>query len=145
METQGLHTVDDAELKVGGYTFKAQHLLFAAPIVSALAGGIYYTYDAYQRFLGVEEGFTEVQDAIGRIQALEQTVGDNDVANLSAQLSSISTNMTTILEQQKTLLDLRSKVEKAEILTDGIGARLDALQSDIDSTWDAIDALEKPL
>ena len=145
MATQGLHTVDDAELKVGGYTFKAQHLLFAAPIVSALAGGIYYTYDAYQRFLAVEEGFTEVQGAIGRIQALEQTVGDNDVANLSAQLSAISTNMTTILEQQKTLLDLRSDVEKATILTDGIGARLDALQADIDSTWDAIDALEKPL
>ena len=145
MATQGLHTVDDAELKVGGYTFKAQHLLFAAPIVSALAGGIYYTYDAYQRFLGVEEGFLEVQGAIGRIQALEQTVGDNDVANLSAQLSAISTNMTTILEQQKTLLDLRSDVEKATILTDGIGARLDALQADIDSTWDAIDALEKPL
>ena len=123
MATQGLHTVDDAELKVGGYTFKAQHLLFAAPIVSALAGGIYYTYDAYQRFLGVEEGFLEVQGAIGRIQALEQTVGDNDVANLSAQLSAISTNMTTILEQQKTLLDLRSDVEKATILTDGIGAR----------------------
>ena len=137
--------MDDAELKVGGYTFKAQHLLFAAPIVSALAGGIYYTYDAYQRFLGVEEGFLEVQGAIGRIQALEQTVGDNDVANLSAQLSAISTNMTTILEQQKTLLDLRSDVEKATILTDGIGARLDALQADIDSTWDAIDALEKPL
>ena len=145
MATQGLHTVDDAELKVGGYTFKAQHLLFATPIVSALAGGIYYAYDVTQRFYSVEEGVVEVQDAIGRIQALEQTVGDNDVANLSAQLSAISTNMTTILEQQKTLLDLRSKVEKAEILTDGIGARLDALQSDIDSTWDAIDALEKPL
>ena len=53
--------------------------------------------------------------------------------------------MTTILEQQKTLLDLRSKVERAEILTDGIGERLDALQADIDSTWNAIDALEKPL
>ena len=142
---QGLHTVDDAELKVGGYTFKAQHLLFAAPIVSALAGGIYYAYDVTQRFYSVEEGVVEVQDAIGRIQALEQTIGDNDVANLSAQLSAISTNMTTILEQQKTLLDLRSKVEKAEILTDGIGARLDALQADIDSTWQAIDALERPL
>ena len=145
MATQGLHTVDDAELKVGGYTFKAQHLLFAAPIVSALAGGIYYTYDAYQRFLGVEEGFLEVQGAIGRIQALDHTVGETALAKLSAQRSAISSNMTTILEQQKTLLDLRSDVEKATILTDGIGARLDALQADIDSTWNAIDALEKPL
>jgi len=145
MATQGLHTVDDTELKVGGYTFRFVHLAFALPVLSGVAGGAYWGYDVLNRFLDVESGFEEVTDAMSRIQALEQTVGDNDVANLSSQLTAISTNMTTILEQQKTLLDLRSKVERAEILTDGIGARLDALQSDIDSTWDAIDALEKPL
>ena len=133
--------MDDAELKVGGYTFKAQHLLFAAPIVSALAGGIYYSYDAYQRFLGVEEGFEEVQGALGRIQALEQTVGDNDVANLSAQLTAISTNMETILEQQKTLLDLRSKVEKSETITNGLGDKLDKYDREFDDLWDAMDEL----
>lgn len=137
--------VDDVELQAGGYTFKAQHLLFAAPIVSALATGIYVSYDAYQRFLGVESGFEEVTNAISRIQALEQTVGDNNVAELGVKLSEISTQMTTILEQQKTLLDLRSKVERAELLTDGIDDKLEALQADIDSTWNAIDALEKPL
>ena len=133
--------MDDAELKIGGYTFKAQHLLFAAPIISALAGGIYYSYDAYQRFLGVEEGFEEVQGALGRIQALEQTVGDNDVANLSAQLTAISTNMETILEQQKTLLDLRSKVEKSETITDGLGDKLDKYDREFDDLWDAMDEL----
>lgn len=133
------------EVTAGGYTFKAAHILFAAPIVSALAGSIYFGYDAYQRFLGVESGFSEVQDAVSRIQSLEQTVGDNDVANLQAQLSSISTNMATILEQQRTLLDLRSAVEKATLITDGIDAKLQRIQDDIDSTWDAIDALEKPL
>lgn len=133
--------MDDAELKVGGYTFKAQHLLFAAPLVSALAGGIYYSYDAYQRFLGVEEGFEEVQGALGRIQALEQTVGDNDVANLSAQLTAISTNMETILEQQKTLLDLRSKVEKSETITNGLGDKLDKYDREFDDLWDAMDEL----
>mgnify|MGYP002624014273 FL=1 len=133
--------MDDAELKVGGYTFKAQHLLFAAPLVSALAGGIYYSYDAYQRFLGVEEGFEEVQGALGSIQALEQTVGDNDVANLSAQLTAISTNMETILEQQKTLLDLRSKVEKSETITNGLGDKLDKYDREFDDLWDAMDEL----
>lgn len=133
--------MDDAELKIGGYTFKAQHLLFAAPIISALAGGIYYSYDAYQRFLGVEEGFEEVQGALGRIQALEQTVGDNDVANLSAQLTAISTNMETILEQQKTLLDLRSKVEKSETITNGLGDKLDKYDREFDDLWDAMDEL----
>ena len=137
--------MDDAELSVGGYTFRFVHLAFALPILSGVAGGAYWGYDVLNRFLDVEAGVVEVLDATSRIQALEQTIGDNDVANLSAQLSAISTNMATILEQQKTLLDLRSKVERAELLTNGIDKKLQRLQDDIDSTWDAIDALEKPL
>ena len=137
--------MDDTELKVGGYTFRLVHLAFALPILSGVAGGAYWGYDVLNRFLDVESGFEEVQGALGRIQALEQTVGDNDVANMQAQLSSISTNMATILEQQRTLLDLRSAVEKATILTDGIEDQMRRLQDDLDSQWDAIDALEKPL
>jgi len=137
--------VDDTELKVGGYTFRLVHLAFALPLFSGVAGGAYWGYDVLNRFLDVESGFEEVLDATSRIQALEQTVGDNDVANLQAQLSSISTNMATILEQQRTLLDLRSAVERATLITDGIDAKLQRIQDDIDSTWDAIDALEKPL
>lgn len=137
--------MDDAELSVGGYTFRFVHLAFALPILSGVAGGVYWGYDVLNRFLDVEAGVVEVLDATARIQALEQTIGDNDVANLSAQLSAISTNMATILDQQKTLLDLRSKVERAELLTNGIDQKLQRLQDDIDSTWDAIDALEKPL
>jgi uncharacterized protein YoxC len=137
--------VDDTELKVGGYTFRFVHLAFALPVFSGVAGGAYWGYDVLNRFLDVEAGVEEVLDATARIQALEQTIGDNDVANLSAQLSAISTNMATILDQQKTLLDLRSKVERAELLTNGIDQKLQRLQDDIDSTWDAIDTLEKPL
>ena len=137
--------MDDTQLTVGGYTFRFVHLAFALPIFSGVAGGAYWGYDVLNRFLDVEAGFEEVLDATSRIQALEQTVGDNDVANLQAQLSSISTNMATILEQQRTLLDLRSAVERATLITDGIDAKLQRIQDDIDSTWDAIDALEKPL
>lgn len=136
---------DDTELKVGGYTFKFVHLAFALPILSGVAGGAYWGYDVLNRFLDVESGFEEVLGATSRIQALEQTVGDNDVANLQAQLSAISTSMATILEQQRTLLDLRSKVERAELITNNLGDSLERLQADIDSTWDAIDALERPL
>lgn len=136
---------DDTELKIGGYTFRFVHLAFALPILSGVAGGAYWGYDVLNRFLDVESGFEEVLGATSRIQALEQTVGDNDVANLASQLAKIGTNMETILEQQKTLLDLRSKVERAELITNGIGDKLERLQADIDSTWDAIDQLEKPL
>jgi len=136
---------DEAEIKVGGFTLKGWYIAAALPLLGSLSGGIYYGYDVVNRFWGVEEAVIEVLDATARIQSLEQTVGDNDVANLSSQLSAISTNMATILEQQRTLLDLRSKVERAELLTNGIDDKLRRIQDDIDSTWDAIDALEKPL
>ena len=97
------------------------------------------------RFWGVEEAVNEVLDATSRIRALEQTIGDNNVSGLNTQLSQISTQMVNILEQQKTLLDLRSKVERAELITNGIDGKLEQLQDDIDSTWDAIDELGKPL
>ena len=136
---------DETELKVGGFTFKGVYLAAAIPLLGSLSGGIYYGYDVVNRFWSVEESVVEVLDATSRIQALEQTIGDNNVSGLNAQLSQISTQMVTILEQQRTLLDLRSAVERAELITNGIDSRLQALQADIDSTWDATDALAKPL
>jgi succinate dehydrogenase/fumarate reductase flavoprotein subunit len=138
--------MDDAELKVGGYTFKAAHALFALPILSAVAGGAYWGYDVLNRFLDVESGFEEVVEATSRIQALEQTIGDNDVAQLGVKLSQISTQMATILDQQRTLLDLRSKVEKSSTITDSLGDKLNTYDKEIDDIWDAMDELyENPL
>ena len=136
---------DETELKVGGFTFKGVYLAAALPLFGSLSGGIYYGYDVVNRFWGVEEAVNEVLDATSRIRALEQTIGDNNVSGLNTQLSQISTQMVNILEQQKTLLDLRSKVERAELITNGIDGKLEQLQDDIDSTWDAIDELGKPL
>lgn len=135
----------DAEVKVGGFTFKGVYLAAALPLLGSLSGGIYYGYDVVNRFWGVEDAVNEVLAATSRIQALEQTIGDNNVSGLNTQLTQIGTQMINILEQQKTLLDLRSKVERAELITDGIDAKIKQLQSDIDSTWDAIDELGKPL
>jgi hypothetical protein len=136
---------DETEIKVGGFTFKGVYLAAALPLLGSLSGGIYYGYDVVNRFWGVEGAVNEVLDATSRIRALEQTIGDNNVSGLNTQLSQISTQMVNILEQQRTLLDLRSKVERAELITNGIDGKLEKLQDDIDSTWDAIDELGKPL
>jgi hypothetical protein len=54
--------------------------------------------------------------------------------------------MTQILEQQKVLLDLRSQVDKATTITDGLGDTLDVLQTEIDDIWRAYDELvDNPL
>ena len=122
------------------------------PILSALSGGIYYGYDTLNRFYAVETGIdlvtTEADmfnvratDFNSRIQALEQAVADNDVRGLNTRLSTISTQMQTILEQQKDLLDLRSKVEKSSTITDQIGDKLDVYQTEIDDIWKAYDSL----
>ena len=135
----------DAEVKIGGFTLKGWYFAAALPLLGSLSGGIYYGYDVVNRFWGVEDAVNEVLAATSRIQALEQTIGDNNVSGLNTQLSQIGTQMISILEQQKTLLDLRSKVERAELITDGIDAKIGQLQSDVDNVWDAIDELGKPL
>ena len=84
--------------------------------------------------------------ATSRIQTVEQAVVDNDVRGLNTKLAQLTTNMQQILEQQKVLLDLRSQVDKATTITNGIGDKLDVIQTEIDDIWKAYDSLvENPL
>jgi uncharacterized phage infection (PIP) family protein YhgE len=160
--------IEDAEVKVGGFTFKGWYIAAALPILGSLSGGIYYGYDTLQRFYAVESGIETVVEASGkfnsksnelstriqtvesnlssRIQTIEQAVADNDVRGLNTRLSTISTQMQTILEQQKELLDLRSQVERSTGITDTLGDKLDEYQTEIDDIWKAYDSLvDKPL
>ena len=68
---------------------------------------------------------------------------DLDVRGLAPKLSSIGTQMQTILEQQKQLLDLRSSVEKSDAITSGIKDQLDKYDRDIEDLWKAMDDLSK--
>ena len=90
---------------------------------------------------------TDLQSTVtSRIQTVEQAVVDNDVRGLNTKLAQLTTNMQQILEQQKVLLDLRSQVDKATTITNGIGDKLDVIQTEIDDIWKAYDSLvENPL
>ena len=79
--------------------------------------------------------------ATSRIQTVEQAIVDNDVRGLNSKLAQLATNMQQILEQQKVLLDLRSQVDKATTITDGIGDKLDVIQTEIDDIWKAYDEM----
>jgi len=171
--------IENAEVKVGGFTFKGWYIAAALPILGSLSGGIYYGYDTLQRFYAVESGIKTVVQASSkfsskattintniqtlesetnkniqalelnlssRIQTLEQAVVDNDVRGLNTRLSTISTQMQNILEQQKVLLDLRSQVERSTGVTDSLGDKLDKYQTEIDDIWNAYDSLvDNPL
>lgn len=135
--------MEDVEIKAGGFTLRGWYIAAALPVLSGLSGGIYYGYDAISRFNGLEESVTEVLDATSRIQAIEQTLVQNNVDGLNTQLTQISTQMTNILEQQRTLMDLRSMVEKSATVTDGIGDKLDTYEVEIEDLWSAFDDLVK--
>jgi uncharacterized phage infection (PIP) family protein YhgE len=149
--------IEETEVKVGGFTFKGWYIAAALPILGSLSGGIYYGYDTLQRFYAVESGIETVVnksnsfdskagELSSRIQTIEQAVADNDVRGLNTRLSTISTQMQTILEQQKELLDLRSQVERSTGITDSLGDKLDKYQTEIDDIWNAYDSLvDNPL
>jgi len=145
------------EFSIGGYNIKGWMVAVGLPVLSSVAGGVWWSYDTLQRFYGVESGIQEVVDKsasfdkkagelASRIQTLEQAVADNDVRGLNTKLAQLSTNMQQILEQQKILLDLRSQVDKDTTITDGLGDTLDVLQTEIDDIWKAYDELaDNPL
>tara|TARA_Y100001937_G_scaffold110997_1_gene157144 strand:+ start:1146 stop:1757 length:612 start_codon:yes stop_codon:yes gene_type:complete len=90
----------------------------------------------------LNEEITDLQASItSRIQTVEQAIIDNDVRGLNSKLAQLATNMQQILEQQKVLLDLRSQVDKATTITDGIGDKLDLLQTEVDDIWKAYDEM----
>ena len=147
----------DVGFSIGGYNIKGWMVAVALPVLSTVAGGVYWSYDTLQRFYGVEEGIAQVAEnsasfnakaveLTSRIQTLEQAITDNDVRGLNTKLAQLSTNMQQILEQQKLLLDLRSQVDKATTVTDGLGDTLDTLETEIDDIWKAYDSLvDNPL
>lgn len=130
-------------LKVGGFDIKGWYFAVALPVLSGLSGGIYYAYDTVNRFWAVEESVNAILGVESRVQTLEQAIQDNDVRGLAPKLSSIGTQMQTILEQQKQLLDLRSSVEKSDAITSGLKDQLDKYDRDIEDLWKAMDDLSK--
>ena len=138
--------MSEMEFSIGGFNIKGWMVAVAIPVLSTISGGIYFTYDALNRFYDTEAAVEDVLGVASRVQTLEQAIQDNDVRGLNTRLSTISTQMQTILEQQKELLDLRSQVERSTGITDSLGDKLDKYQTEIDDIWKAYDSLvDNPL
>jgi hypothetical protein len=128
-------------LKIAGFDVKGWWVAAALPVLSGLSGAIYVGYDTVNRFWAVEESVEGVLGVESRVQTLEQAIQDNDVRGLAPKLSAISTQMTTILEQQKELLELRSLVEKSDAVTSGLEGKLEKYDAEIEDLWKAMDDL----
>lgn len=138
--------MSDMEFSIGGYNIKGWMVAVAIPVLSSVAGGVYFAYDALNRFYDTEAAVEDVLGVVSRVQTLEQAIQDNDVRGLNTKLSQLSTNMQQILEQQRLLLDLRSKIDRATTITDGLGDKLDTYDQEIEDIWKAYDSLvDNPL
>ena len=56
----------DFEFSIGGYNIKGWMLAVGIPVLSSVAGGIWWSYDTLQRFYAVEDGIETVVSQIGR-------------------------------------------------------------------------------
>lgn len=118
----------------------------ALPVLSGLSGAVYFGYDAISRFESVESSVEPLLDLDSRMQAVEQALEDNDVRGLAARLSTLSTQMDTILENQRQLLDMRSVVERSDQRTAGIDEVIRTLNQEVEDIWNAYDSLvENPI
>jgi hypothetical protein len=130
---------------IGGFDISGWMLAVALPVLSTIGGGAWYLFDLQSRFIAVEENIAVVLDVASRVQTLEQAIADNDVRGLAPRLSQLSTQMNTILEQQRELLDLRQRVDRAGVITDNLSQDLNRYNVEIEDLWRAIDALDRPL
>jgi len=128
-------------LRIAGFNLSGWAMAAAIPVLSSISGAIYFGYDALSRFNAVEESVEPLLEMDSRVQALEQAIADNDVRGLSSSLSQIQTQMATVLEQQRTLLDMRSRIERSSTITDNLGDDLDRMKTEINDLWKAFDEL----
>jgi hypothetical protein len=139
---------DDKEgfsFSIGGFDISGWMLAVALPVLSAIGGGAWYVFDLQSRFIAVEDSISVVLNVDGRVQSLEQAAADGDLRGLASRLSGLSTQMNTILEQQRELLDLRQRVDRAGVITDNLSQDLNRYNVEIEDLWRAVDALNQPL
>jgi len=136
---------EGVSFSIGGYPISGWMVAVALPVLSAVGGGAWYIFDLQSRFLGVEESVGDILAVQSRVQALEQAAADSDLRGLSPRLSELSTQMNTILENQRQLLDLRQRVDQSTVITDNLAQDLNRYNTEIEDLWRAIDALDRPL
>ena len=93
------------------------------------------------------------------MSSVEQSIADNDISNLQTKLAELGTNLTTIMEAQKELLDLKDQFKDIDVvakenklLVESYEARIKELeriieihQREVDDIWKGMDALANPL
>jgi septation ring formation regulator EzrA len=102
-------------------------------------------------------GIWATAEFFGRIEAVEQAVSGN--GDTAEKLTVLGTNLATIMENQKQLLDLRDRIAEVEKTTGendllvkqfdekvkSIDTNFSKINREIDDLWRGLDAASNPL
>jgi hypothetical protein len=133
-------SLEDTELTIGGTKLRGVWIAIVLSIATTMAGGIWAVAEFY-----------------GRIEAVESAVSGN--GDTAEKLTVLGTNLETIMENQKQLLDLRDRiaeVEKTTVENDllvkqfdekvkSIDSRFGKINREVDDLWRGLDAASNPL
>jgi chromosome segregation ATPase len=146
--------MNDLELKIG------------MPIISGLAGGVWYVSDFYNRINVIDalansnsSYGANINDLEARLSSVEQSIADNDISSLQGKLAELGTNLSLIMEAQKELMDLKDQFKDIDVvakenklLVESYESRIKELenkiklhQREVDDIWKGMDALANPL
>ena len=158
--------MNDLELKIGKFTFKGIYIAIFLPIISGLAGGVWYVSDFYNRINVIDalannnSSFgSNIKDIEARLSSVEQSIADNDISSLQGKLAELGTNLSLIMEAQKELMDLKDQFKDVDVaakenklLVESYESRIKELenkikihQREVDDIWKGMDALANPL
>lgn len=133
-------SLEDTELKIGKVNLKGIWIAVFFSAATTIGGGIWAASEFY-----------------GRIVSLEDSAASNK--SITTKMTEVSTNLRTILEQQKELMTLKDRVNEAEKnmqeaklrvenfekQSRGLDEVIARLNREIDDLWKGLDAASNPL
>lgn len=132
--------IEDTELQIGGVKLRGVWIAIVLSMATSMGGGVW-----------------AVAEFFGRIAAVEEAVSGNDDA--AKKLTVLGTNLETIMENQKQLLDLRDRIAEVEKTTaendllvkqfdekvKNIDTQFSKINREVDDLWRGLDAASNPL
>lgn len=155
-------SLQDTELKIGGVNFKGVYVAVVLSVATSIAGIIWTASTLYSRLEAVENRtIPDIKPMQEELQLIKQQLQDNEIGALSAKLATLGTNLTTIMDQQEKLLELKSElstlskeieamkgtVAAAEVITkdnEDIADRIKILTKEAEDLWEAVQYLSNP-
>jgi peptidoglycan hydrolase CwlO-like protein len=132
--------LEDTELKIGEVNLKGIWIAVFLSAATTVGGGIWAASEFYSRIVALEDSAS-------------------DTSSIKTKMTEVTTNLRTIIEQQKKMSDIKDKMNDLEKQMQEASLKVDAfekqaqgldevitrLNREIDDLWKGLDAASNPL